>query len=79
MAKELTPKHLEILAILSIEGGHIPYTKLLKKFSAVEDLKKYGLIKQEADFYLLSDKGKDYFNKVIQSASKHLENHLNSN
>ena len=87
MNKKLTPKHLEVLLKIALSDEPVKITTLIDDRFA-SDLKDIGLIDQDLSngtmysvpcCYELSEKGRDYYNKILQDASEHFENNTNSN
>jgi hypothetical protein len=78
-SKKLTLKHLEVLATLAANEESISYKKFLPDLNPVLDLMEYNLVNKVGESYELSIKGKNYLNKILQSASRYLEkNNINS-
>ncbi|MFA5839001.1 MAG: hypothetical protein WC849_03635 [Candidatus Paceibacterota bacterium] len=77
--KKLTPKHLEVLAKLATNQEPINYQEFLPDLNPVLDLAEYHLVNKLSGSYALSSKGKDYFNKILQSASRYLKKDISIN
>ncbi len=73
MSKKLTAKHLEVLVRLASSKEPINYQKFLPDLNPILDLVEYNLVNKMGESYELSSKGEDYFNKILQYASKHFE------
>lgn len=79
MSEKLTAKHLEILVRLATSKEPINYQKFLPDLIPVIDLMEYHLVNKTGEYYELSSKGEEYFNKILQYASKHFKkDRLNS-
>ena len=79
MNLKLTPKHLEVLVKLGVNNKPVKYTEFLTNLNPVLDLMERNYINKVDESYELSSKGINYFNNVLQCASRYLEDKMNSN
>jgi hypothetical protein len=77
MGNKLTPKHLEVLIKLAMNEEPINYKKFLPDLNPVIDLVEYRLVNKVGEDYQINEKGKKYFNKILQYASKSFEGKMN--
>jgi hypothetical protein len=77
MNEKLTPKHLEVLVRLAINEKPINYKEFLPDLNPVLDLIEYHFVNKVGKEYQISGKGKEYFNKILQYASKSFNSKMN--
>lgn len=65
MTNKLTPKHLEVLLRLGNSKELVKYTKFLPDLNPVLDLIEKHYVNKRGEFYELSSKGREYFNKIF--------------
>lgn len=77
MKNKLTPNHLEVLIKLAINENPINYKEFLPDLNPVLDLIEYHFVNKIGEEYQISEKGKEYFSKILQYASKAFNSKMN--
>ena len=76
---KLNSKQLEALVKLAVSDEPVDYIEFLPDLKPVHDLIGYGFVSEINGFYKIRKKGRNYYNKFLEHASKFFEGKRDSN